>query len=162
MSYRPPPLACALMMMMMASPSLCPDRAPLVHHLPSSPSVMGGIQSLGCRIQQNREIERERKQHTNLLPSTHWLFSFLVSVERQISCARRPAARWWKGAKGLLIIITRQSNNNGEDFVFSFNSHIFKREKRKTKVSGLSNDYSACGWHPRRVPSIHLCVTTHS
>lgn len=111
---------------------------------------------------EQRDRERERKQHTNLLPSTHWLFSFLVSVERQISCARRPAARWWKGAKGLLIIITRQSNNNGEDFVFSFNSHIFKREKTKTKVSGLSNDYSACGWHPRRVPSIHLCVTTHS
>ena len=122
----------------MASPSLCPDRAPLVHHLPSSPSVRGGIQLLDVAYNrtEQRDRERERKQHTNLLPSTHWLFSFLVSVkkERQISCARRPAARWWKGAKGLLIIITiRQSNNNGEDFVFSFNSHIFKREKEEKK-----------------------------
>jgi hypothetical protein len=92
---------------------------------------------------EQRDRERERKQHTNLLPSTHWLFSFLVSVERQISCARRPAARWWKGAKGLLIIITRQSNNNGEDFVFSFNSHIFKREKeekKKNKTKQKSQD----------------------
>ena len=82
MSYRPPPLACALMMMMMASPSLCPDRAPLVHHLPSSPSVMGGIHSswMSHTTEQNREIERERENNTQICYHQH-IGSFLFSYQ---------------------------------------------------------------------------------
>ena len=87
--------------------------------------------------EQNREIEREKENNTQICYHQH-IGSFLFSYQlrrRDKSLAlgdqQRDGGKAWKG---LLIIITiRQSNNNGEDFVFSFNSHIFTREKEEKK-----------------------------